>query len=125
MEKGPAGRTRAPSRRKRWGGWVVLFLLAGIPGCGGPSLLVLLGAGEGDVSLAGGPEPEPPWRSGSLAPRCLGLSPCPGLHGSARGSQQLLQENGEFVAKQISSSFRSHLLAHEAKPVELQGFEVG
>lgn len=85
MEKGPAGRTRTPSRRKHWAGGVVLFLPAGIPGCGGPSLLALLGAGEGDVSPAGGPEPEPPWRSCLLAPRCLGLSPCPGLRGSSLG----------------------------------------
>lgn len=48
------GKDPRPSRRKRRGRWVVLFLLAGIPGCGGRSLRALHGAGEGDVSAAAG-----------------------------------------------------------------------
>lgn len=57
--------------------------------------------------LEGQREPEPPWQSCLLAPRCLGLSPCPELRGSSWGLQ-LLQENGEFVPKRLLPSLCVH-----------------
>ena len=67
--------------------------------------------GRGRCQPGWRPEPEPPWRSCLLAPCCLpGAEPLPRP-----------QENGEFVAKRISSSPRSRESAREANPVEPQG----